>query len=471
MLRNTSEVLELHFGVAAVRAQLVNVNVSLAAPEVAHVLGLSQASLLVADVEFEGVLREAVRLAEAAAAAEPGQQQGGGLALRQQLRAAALAAADRPWFDVNEGYQMYFTSGTTGLPKAVLLSHKIVALHALATIKEMHLHGGDVWGHFAPLFHLVDVFAVYAITLVAGRHVLLPNFSAAQMLLAMERERVSVTNIAASMGALMMSQPGLPVTDLSSLRVVSFGGSPQPPAVVRGLAAALGCEVFCSYGMTECCGKISMSILHQDWPTQQLLDLVCSSGRPFILMNIKVGGSSSGHEVQPGSGQVGEVWCMGPTVFSGYVGNAKANAEAFVTSGQGAGAAGAWFKTGDLALVRADGYLQVVDRAKDMILCGGENVYCAEVESVLQAHPLVAQAAVYGVPNPVMGEMVMAAVVLKPGNRQEAGPGAGPVAAPAQQLLAWCRQRLAHYKVPMRVHVMPQLPMTGTGKVSKVQLR
>lgn len=184
---------------------------------------------------------------------------------------------------------------------------------------------------------------------------------------------------------------------------------------------------------------------------------------------------ATGAPVAAGSTSVGEVLIRGPTTFEGYWQNPQATADAFTPDG--------WFRTGDLATRHADGYMTVVDRKKDMILCGGENVYCSEVEAVLSSHPAVSQVAVFGVPNAVLGELVAAAVVLRAPQHQgltAAGPSSSSVsmlaAAPAaaevqKQLVEWCRARLAHYKVPAQVHVVEAMPVTGSGKILKTELR
>eukprot|EP00883_Tetradesmus_obliquus_P011533 jgi/Sobl393_1/4315/SZX67650.1 len=432
--------------------------------------GLMRAIRASLDEAQEAEQPAAAAAAAAAAVADP----------EQQLLASLLSD-----FHEDYGYHMYYTSGTTGWPKGVVLSHRVVVLHALGTIMEMRLHGGDVWGHFAPLFHLVDVFAVYAITLVGGRHVLLPAFSAAEALLTMERECVSVSNVASTMVTLLLGNPLLPVVDLSHLRLLSCGGSPQSPTVIARAIAALGCEFFVSYGMTECCGKISMSILPATWHRQLLLQQrqaaaaggdaaaaaadvyggllgrVCTSGRPFLLMEVR-NVDKAGADIAPGSGNVGEVLIRGPTVFGGYWRLPEATAESFTPDG--------WFCTGDLATRENDGYITVVDRKKDMILCGGENVYSTEVEAVLIAHPAVAQAAVFGIPNAVLGELVAAAVVLR-ADAAAAAAAPGGSGALVGEITEWCRARLAYYKVPSAVHVVEAMPVTGSGKILKTELR
>ena len=362
---------------------------------------------------------------------------------------------------------LYYTSGTTGNPKGVCLTHEIVQAHADATAIEMRLGSYDTWLHAAPMFHLVDAFAIYCITAVRGRHVFLPSFDAATTLKVIAHERVTVCNFASSMVAIMQFNPLCAACDLSSLRMVSCGGSPLPPTAVRRAIALFGCEFFVSYGMTECCGKISMSLLSnaflRDSTPAQQLDAICTSGRPFALMRVKVVESVEderefSQKLVPCDGKtVGEVFIKGPTVFAGYWKNPEATARAFDVDG--------WFNTGDLAFVRPDGAIVIVDRKKDMILSGGENVYCVEVERVLHACDIVARCAVFGAPHPVMGEVVHAMVTLREFalDRDEDEI--------ARILEAHCSRHLSQYKCPMAYHVVDALPMNASGKVLKTKLR
>jgi acyl-CoA synthetase (AMP-forming)/AMP-acid ligase II len=186
-------------------------------------------------------------------------------------------------------------------------------------------------------------------------------------------------NVASTMVALMCASPVRALVDLSSLRLVSCGGSPLAAAVVKRAIATFGCEFFVSYGMTECCGKISMSMLESaqrgsgasDFSEQ--LETVCTSGRPFRLQSVRVA-TEDGAVVEPGNGVVGEVQCRGPTVFDGYWNNPEASANSFTADADVAEEEDRWFRTGDLATLDTRGYLSVVDRKTDMILVGGENV-------------------------------------------------------------------------------------------------
>ena len=319
----------------------------------------------------------------------------------------------------------------------------------------MNLNHLDVWAHFAPMFHLVDAFAVYAIAMVGGRHVILPSFSALDALLTIEQEQVTVVNMASTMVAMLVNNPLIEILDLCSLRVLSCGGSPQTPAVIIRAISVFGCEFFSSYGMTECCGKISMSILPKNMNNlgpQEQLELVCTSGRPFSMVDVRVV-DETGTDVTRDGITVGEVWVRGETVFDGYCNLPEANKESFFDG---------WFKTGDLAVISSQNYLTVVDRKKDMLLVGGENVYTTEVEEVLTAHPAIHHAAVFGIPDELMGDLVAAAVTTIP---------SFSLPLSKNEVTKWCSEHLAEYKVPVEILLLDKLPTTATGKHLKKELQ
>ncbi|EGB12876.1 hypothetical protein AURANDRAFT_18419, partial [Aureococcus anophagefferens] len=252
------------------------------------------------------------------------------------------------------------------------------------------------------MFHLVDAYAIFAITWVAGTHVTVPAFAAAPVFDALRDRRVTVSNVASTMVTLLLADPAVGKADASSLEMLSCGGAPLSAATVLSALATFDCEFFLSYGMTECCGKISMSLV--DEATRDRVRVVgARDGSNVPTVEKPLEADADAVDVAPGSDGVGEVWIRGPTLFSGYNNNAKATAEAITPDG--------WFRTGDLAKVNEMSYLTITDRAKDMILVGSENVYCVEVERVLNDHPAVKLATVYGMPDDAMGERVKAVVV------------------------------------------------------------
>lgn len=493
MTPNCPEAMEAHYAIGgSLRAVVLNVNYRLSAEELAYVFKDSGTELLLADVTFASPLLSAVREANTAGALiqrivwigdvplpeQPLPSDSSEIVIACCAYEDLIAGADpHPHVptdpvdddapdDVSElPCEMYYTSGTSGRPKGVMLSHSAVVTHALGCIDEHRIHTHDVWGHFAPMFHLVDAYAMFSITLVGGTHVFVagtPAFSAGAVLDSIERWKVSVSNVAGSMISMLLAEQARRVRDLSSLQLLSCGGSPLSKELVVVATRTFGCEFFLSYGMTECCGKISMSLLDQPAvrslvPLKQL-ELVCTSGRPFGALDVRLVGKDG---ITPliQMGEVGEVQIRGPTVFKGYHNNPEATAEAFTADG--------WFKTGDLARWEEHGYLTVCDRLKDMILVGGENVYSAEVERVLAAHPQVLLACAYGVPNELLGEVVKAVVVLRE-NSDNHEPNEA-----LRCLRSFCASHLADYKRPALYEAiaLSELPMTGSGKIAKAELR
>jgi hypothetical protein len=257
------------------------------------------------------------------------------------------------------------------------------------------------------MYHLVDAYAIYAITAVGGTHVLLPGWDVREALELLARRRVTATHVAATMLQMLITNPQRAALDLSRVRLLSCGGSALPTALVAQAFACFGAAFFTSYGMTECCGKISVSRLTREkllLPLEEQLRLVGSQGRTFPTVELCIAkdfGSGASGDTAVAAGEVGEVRIRGGSVLREYWQRPDATAASFIDG---------WFCTGDLGALDGHGWLTLVDRKKDMILFAGENVYSAEVERVVMSHPAVALGAVYGVPDPSgqFGELVKA---------------------------------------------------------------
>lgn len=453
--RNSSAFLETTFAAAAAGLILVPLNTRLAAPELAAILADADASLLVARTAagplVERVLREQTPLRRLLWL--DGDGPAAPLAASRYEDALACSPAAPRRLAPEEVAQLYYTSGTTGRPKGVMLTHRNVCTHALAAIAELGLHDGDRWGHLAPMFHLADAWASFALTWVGGRHVMLGSFSPEAALALIERERVTVTNLIPTMLNLMLRHPEARTRDLSSLRLLLSGGAPIAPELVRVAVRVFGCDYQQTYGMTETSPYLTLSRLSARLaalPEEERLVYLAKTGRPFLGVELRVV-DQAGEPVVDDDRSVGEIVVRGETVTPGYWRAPEATRSAFRDG---------WLLTGDLATVDAHGYVTIVDRKKDMIICGGENVYSIEVENVLYQHPAVLEAAVYGVPDETWGERVVAAVVLRPGR-----------AASAEELEVFCRERLAAYKAPRLIRFLAELPRTGSGKLQKRALR
>jgi len=447
--------LETYFASAHLGLILVPLNFRLSSKELAMIVNDSGARMLIAQDIFrdktEDLPRHGCRVERVI---RTGDSVGPGETGYEALLAGQPAAPTQPRHIRDEDVaHLYYTSGTTGKPKGVMLTHRNVKSHALGTIAELHLTDRDRWFHVAPLFHLADAWATFAITWAGGKHVILPTFDAPQVLRLIQDEGVTLSNLIPTMLNMMVNHPDSGNFDYSSLRVILSGGAPIAPEVVRKIIETFRCDYIQTYGMTETSPYLTLSILKDDLtalPWEKQLEFKASTGREFINVSLKVV-DPQGNEVARDGRQVGEIIVKGDTVTPGYWNLQEETAKAFRDG---------WLYTGDLAVVNEEEYVTIVDRKKDMIITGGENVYSTEVENVLYAHPAILEAAVVGVPDEKWGEAVKACVVLKQGKT-----------ATAEEIIAFCKANLAHYKAPKSVDFLEALPRTGSGKIYKKGLK
>jgi fatty-acyl-CoA synthase len=349
--------------------------------------------------------------------------------------------------------QIYYTSGTTGRAKGVMLSHKNVLTHALGTIAELHLTDKDIWIHVAPLFHLADAWATWAITMVGGTHVLVREFDPKIIFESIEKETVTLTNLIPTMLNVMINHPDVKKYDYSSLRLLLSGGAPIAPEVVQKAIETFKCDYIQTYGMTETSPYLTLSILKnhlKKLPHNDQLRYKAKTGREFINVELKVV-DNQGKEVAPNEKEVGEIIVKGDIVTKGYW-NLPEETANLIKDG--------WLFTGDLAVIDEEGYVTIVDRKKDVIITGGENVYSTEVENVLYQHNAILECAVIGVPDPLWGEAVKGIVVLKPNHE-----------ATEDGIIQFCKEKIAHFKAPKSIVFIDALPKTGSGKIHKKELR
>jgi len=420
--------LEAWLAVPAFGRVLVDLNFRLSIDELAFMVRDAAVDVLVADAERRDVAQQlGVDVIgedewDALAAGTPVSPPG--------VEAAALAAIS-------------YTGGTTGRPKGVMLSHENLLANARHNLIATGHTANDVWLHFCPMFHVAGTANVFACTWAGGRQVVLPRFDPAAVLAAIERERATHAVFVPTMLAMLLDHPGFDAADLSSLRHIQYAASPIAPELQRRVLDAFDCDVAQFYGMTEAAPTVS-HLTPQDHRDEERLG---SMGAPVAGVQVQVRGPQ-GDALAPG--EIGELWIRGPNVMLGYWNRPDATAEAIVDG---------WYRSGDIARADERGYLYMVDRAKDMIITGGENVYSIEVEAVLADHPAVREAAVFGVPHERWGEAVHAVVVLD-GD------------ADAEALIEHCRRRIAGFKVPRSVEIRNEaLPKSGAGKVLKSELR
>jgi fatty-acyl-CoA synthase len=455
---NCHAFLEAYYAIPQIGAVSVPINYRLSPREIAFILQDSESRILIVDPSLRDQVepvRKEIQMVERILWTGENRVHLSGMDLNYE---SALASADsgplpEPPIDDEDVAQIYYTSGTTGRPKGVMLSHKNGATHALGAIAEINLSDSDVWVHVAPLFHLADAWATWAVTWVGGTHVLVREFDAKSVLETIQREKVTLSNLIPTMLNLMVNHPDVGKFDYSSLRVLLSGGAPIAPEVIRKIVETFKCDYIQTYGMTETSPYLTLSLLKghlKKLSNDDQLRFKSKTGREFIGVELKVV-NERGEEVQKDEKEVGEIIVRGDIVTKGYWKLPEETKKSIK---------GGWLYTGDMAVIDQEGYVTIVDRKKDMILTGGENVYSTEVENILYMHPAILEGAVIGVPDEKWGEAVKGIVVLKPGQK-----------ASEQEIIQFCKARIAHYKAPKSIDFVEALPRTGSGKIHKKGLR
>jgi fatty-acyl-CoA synthase len=449
--------LEAYYAAALIGAILVPLNYRLSSKEIDFILQDSESKLLIAHSDFFSKIEPLEVLHSSLKTLLWINPNDRTRAFGSDYETALKSSSIEPiltWGPGDEATaQIYYTSGTTGRPKGVMLSHKNDYLHALGTMAELQLTDADVWIHVAPLFHLADAWATWAITWVGGTHVLVKEFAPQAVLNTMVREKVTLTNMIPTMLNMLINQPDFSNYSFPHLRVLLSGGAPIAPEVVRKIMQGFGCDYIQTYGMTETSPYLTLSILKghlKTLPPEKQFEFKARTGREFIGVSLKVV-RETGQEVRPDNQEVGEIIVCGDTITKGYWKLPEETAKAIKNG---------WLYTGDLAVIDEEGYVNIVDRKKDMILSGGENVYSTEVENVLYQFPKILEAAVFGVPDEKWGEAVHAAVVLKENQKST-----------EEEIIRFCKEHLASYKAPKSITFLDLLPRTGSGKLFKKALR
>ncbi|MCP1419591.1 long-chain acyl-CoA synthetase [Pseudomonas laurylsulfativorans] len=447
---NSDRYLEYIMGVWWGGGVLNPVNVRWSVPEIVYSLDDCNTGILIVDEHFAALaedIRKATRHAPRFIYAGEGEVPVGMFGFEQ------LIAQAMPVEDAGRGGEdlacIMYTGGTTGFPKGVMQSHLNLWSACMPRMVDMPPIRGGLLLHVAPLFHVAGLARALIQFLAGESHVLVSSFDPLQTLQIIERERVTETLLVPTMILALLAHADFQRHDLGSLKRLTYGASPSAGDMVEQVLAQLpDIELSHSYGLTEACPVVSSNLPCNHTPEARISGLSRSVGRGGLGVNVKIV-DPQGQEVPRGT--VGEIIVRGPNIMQGYWNKPEETARALRDG---------WLYTGDAAWMDAQGYLFIVDRLKDMIVSGGENVYSAEVENVLARHPAVAMCAVIGVAHAQWGEAVHAVVVRKPGARVD-----------EEQLRLHCREFIAGYKCPKTIEFRDELPLSAAGKVLKRELR
>ena len=462
MAPNVPAMLESHFGVPMAGAVLNALNIRLDAASIGGMLAHSRSRVLIADSAFADVVVEALALLDrrphVVAVEESPDTEGAGRAFADESYESLLADGapdfDWPWpEDEWQAVSLNYTSGTTGRPKGVVYHHRGAYLNALSNVLMNGLTRDSIYLWTLPMFHCNGWTHCWAVTAAAGTHICLRRPEPAEIFRLIAEERVTHMAGAPVVLGMLINAPESEKRRFDRVVEVATGGA-APPAPVIAAMEAMGFNVTHLYGLTEVYGPALVAAPQEGWEDLPLVDRAAMMARQGVrhhaIQGAMVADPDSLAPVPADGATVGEIMLRGNTVMKGYLDDARATADAF---------RGGWFHSGDLAVTHPDGYIQITDRAKDIIISGGENISSIEVENALYSHAAVLEAAVVARPDEKWGETPCAFVALKPA-----------AAVSEESLIAHCRERLAHFKVP-RTIVFGALPKTATGKIMKYALR
>src|SRR5580693_7336683 len=428
LLPNGPDYIELVYACSMLGVIAVPLNIRLSAKEIDRVLE---------DARPHGIVRHS-------SVAVPRVQLSWQQVIDQEPLSIRSDPAPKMFYDPDAVLGLIYTSGTTGQPKGVMVTHANILAAVHNFNYWMRYTEGGIYLHAAPIFHIADFPSMFAAPAFGASQITIAKFSAHTFSETVELEHVTHTVLVPTMINLLTQFPDARKYDLSSLQVLAYGGSPMAPELVHRTRELLpNVKLIQVYGLSET-GFLTGLQDHEHTE-----DKLMSCGRPCPGVDLQVT-DTSGKQVEPG--QAGELVARGGNVMRGYWNNPAETTEAFRDG---------FLRTGDIGYQDTAGYFYILDRLKDMIVTGGENVYSGEVEAVIYGHPAVSEVAVFGVPDPQWGELVTACVVLKPDATLTAG-----------ELVAFCRRSLASYKVPRRVEFLESdLPKSSSGKVLKKSLR
>ena len=449
LLLNCHRYVESVLACFEIGAVIVPLNTRLAAEELCFIINDAECKVMIVDESLVSEI-ESVRPRLETVTAFIGPSHEGYLNYEEVIQ-SAKTTAKRAVPDENDVAALFYTSGTTGIPKGVMLSYRNIWMNALHSMIALEIRPHEINLHTAPMFHLADFPTILTSVMAGGAQTFLKKFDPTAFLQIVERERVTAVLLVPTMINYVVNHPEISKFDISSLKRIFYGGSPIPAELAKkSISTIPGCAFIQGYGQSESSPLLSVLTFtdHITDPADPRSKRLTSCGRAVIGVEVEVFDEND-QPVKPG--EIGEIVARGPNVMLGYWKRPDDTAKTLRNG---------WLHTGDLGMVDEDNFIYLVDRNKDMIVTGGENVYSTEVENALYTHPAVREAAVIGVPDPKWGEAVKAVVSIKSGHTLE-----------SKELIAHCATKLAAYKIPKSVDFIDELPKSGTGKILKKVLR
>ena len=446
---NTNELLEGYYGAPLARGIAMPLNVRLTPVELAAILCHAEPRVLIYEPDFLPIVE---RLRETCPVVHCWVQTGE--PYEQFLQRGRIERPDLFSLDETAICELFYTSGSTGIPKGVMLSHRTLYLHAYAVAACFTYDDNAVELHTIPLFHANGWGRPQAATFMGLRQVMVRRFEPAHVLRLIQEERATGMSLVPTMAGALLNCPEIGKFDLSSMKEINMGGAASSPELIARMEQAFRCRVQAGYGLTETSpvatsGRSKSTVHYQG--EQDRLDHLAMAGWPLPGCEIRVV-DLHGKDVPRDMEAIGEVVIRGDLVMDGYYKESKATADAIIDG---------WLHTGDMAMWDEENYIHIVDRKKDIIISGGENISSIEVERAIFSHPAVLECAVVAAPDEQWGEVPAAFVVRKPGHTLE-----------EPELCEYLRGRIAKFKIPRRFQFADQpLPKTGTGKILKRELR